>query len=89
MHACHIVTRFNYIHTKITTTVLSYVTVLVPTVNVNCTTDYANQTRRIHVMWFLNSSAPGDIERVVACNLSINCGNGSYRDEVNVFVLHS
>ena len=82
MHACQ---GF----TKITTTVLSYVIVTLPTVNLNCTTDYANQTRRIHVIWFLNSTLPGDTGRVVTCNSSINCGNGSYRDEVNVFVLHS
>lgn len=48
----------------------------------NCTTDYAAQTRSINVTWLLNSMIPKDIrdeddvDRVQTCNTSLACRNG-------------
>ena len=64
-----------------------YMLVILPTVTLNCTTDYVNQARGIHVTWFLNSTVAGDTDRVSTCKSSINCTNGSYAAQVNVFVL--
>ena len=53
----------------------------------NCTSDYATQQKSIKVTWLLNSMVPDDIRdgkysRVVVCNSSVVCGNGSYNNEV-------
>lgn len=61
--------------------------VILPTITLNCSTDYVSQTRGIDVTWLLNSMVPADTGRVATCYSSISCGNGSYTAQVNVFAL--
>lgn len=53
-----------------------------PMITLNCTTDYAIQSRSIHISWLLNYSQPDVFpnyfkgKRVQRCEAEIKCENG-------------
>ena len=60
-------------------------------ISLDCSTNYAIQERSINATWRLNSILPSEYKfdrsyRIVTCNASINCGNGSLTDEVTPYV---